>query len=147
MLRFSFFYGPDSSLTRDIVKAVQRGVAPVFGGRDGYMSSIWTDDASRAVFAALKVPAGVYNVTDNEPVRRGEALDLLAAALGVKSPRIPPRWVTRAAGSLGDTLGRSLRLSNAKFRNASGWTPQVASVRSGWKLLVSEMKSAGVLAA
>lgn len=147
VLRFSMFYGPDSSITKDIVKAVTKGVAPVFGGPDGYMSSLWTDDAATAVFSALKVPAGIYNITDNEPLRRGEALALLASALGTKTPRMPPRWVSMVAGSLGDTLGRSMRLSNAKFRNASGWMPSVPSVRQGWKVLVDEMRSEGVLRA
>jgi nucleoside-diphosphate-sugar epimerase len=147
VLRFSLFYGPDSSITKDIVKAVTKGVAPVFGGPDGYMSSLWTDDAASAVFRALKVPAGIYNVTDNEPLRRGEALALLASALGTKTPRMPPRWVSMVAGSIGDTLGRSMRLSNAKFRNASGWTPSVPSVRQGWHVLVDEMRSGGMLRA
>jgi len=147
VLRFSMFYGPDSSLTQDLVKAVKSGLAPVFGGPDAYLSSIWTDDAASAVFAALKAPAGVYNVTDDEPMRRGEAFELLASALDAKPPRIPPKWMTRVTGSLGETLGRSLRISNAKFRQASGWTPDVPSVRSGWKVLVREMKSAGLLPA
>lgn len=147
VLRFSMFYGPDSSLTQDLVKAVSKGVAPVLGGRRGYMSSLWTDDAASAVFAALKVPAGYYNVTDNEPLRRGEALELLAAALGARTPRMAPRWLSRVTGSVGDTLGRSLRLSNARFRQASGWAPKVPSVREGWKQLVGEMKSAGFLPA
>jgi nucleoside-diphosphate-sugar epimerase len=147
VLRFSFFYGPDSSLTQDFVRAVKKGIAPFFGGPDAYMSSIWTDDAAAAVFAALKVPPGVYNVTDDEPVRRGEAFELLASALDSRPPRMPPLWLTRVSGSIGDTLGRSLRLSNAKFRQASGWTPTVPSVRTGWKVLVSEMKSAGLMPA
>lgn len=147
VLRFSMFYGPDSSLTVDIVKAIRNGIAPVFGGPDGYMSSLWTDDAATAVFSALKVPAGVYNVTDNEPMRRGEALSLLASALGAKAPRMPPRWVTALSGSIGDTLGRSLRLSNAKFRQASGWTPTVPTVRMGWKVLIDEMRALGTLPA
>ena len=145
VLRFSFFYGPDSSLTHDMVKAVKGGLAPMFGSREAYMSSIWTDDAAAAVFAALKVPAGAYNVTDNEPLRRGEAFELLASALGAKVPRLPPRWVTTMAGSLGHTLGRSLRLSNAKFRQASGWIPKVPSLRDGWSVLIDEMRVAGHL--
>lgn len=147
VLRFSLFYGPDSSLTQDIVRAMKTGIAPFLGGPEAYMSSIWTDDAAAAVFAALKVPPGVYNVTDDEPMRRGEAFELLAAALDARRPRVPPRWLTMISGSLGDTLGRSLRLSNAKFRQASGWTPTVPSVRTGWKVLVSEMKSAGLMPA
>lgn len=147
VLRFSMFYGPDSSITQEMVKAMKGGIAPMFGDPDAYMSSIWTDDAASAVLAAFRVPAGVYNITDNEPMRRGEAFELLASALEAKRPRFPPRWVTSVAGSLGETLGRSLRISNAKFRQASGWAPAVAGVRSGWKVLLGEMKSQGLLPA
>jgi nucleoside-diphosphate-sugar epimerase len=147
VLRFSMFYGPDSSLTLDMINAVKKGIAPVFGGGDGFMSSIWTDDAAAAVFAALRVPAGVYNVTDNIPMRRREAFNLLAKALGVRAPRIPPLWVTKISGSVGDTLGRSHRLSNAKFRQSSGWIPRVPSLAEGWKRLVEELETgAGRLA-
>ncbi|MEO8576982.1 MAG: NAD(P)-dependent oxidoreductase [Gemmatimonadales bacterium] len=139
VLRFSMFYGPDSSLTLDIVNFVKKGLAPAFGGGDGYMSSVWTDDAAEAVFAALKVPAGIYNVTDDAPMRRREAFNLLANELGVRHPKIPPIWVTTMMGSLGDTLGRSHRLSNAKFRQASGWAPKVPSLREGWKVLASQL--------
>jgi hypothetical protein len=30
-------------------------------------------------------------------------------------------------------------LSNAKFRQASGWLPKVSSVREGWRLVVEEL--------
>jgi nucleoside-diphosphate-sugar epimerase len=140
-LRFSMFYGPDSSLTLDMLKSMRSGFAPAFGGGDAYMSSIYTDDAASAVFAALSVPAGVYNVTDDMPMRRREAFDLLAKAMGVRAPKIMPRWLTSAFGSIGDTLGRSHRISNARLRHASGWAPKVPSLREGWPLLLSEIKS------
>lgn len=138
-LRFSLFYGPDSALTLDIINFVKKGVAPFFGGGEGYMSSLWTDDAAAAVLAALKVPAGVYNVTDDKPVRRSEAITHLAAELGVKVPKMPPKWMTTVMGSVGEALGRSHRLSNAKFRQASGWVPTMPSVREGFKQLVKEL--------
>jgi hypothetical protein len=50
-----------------------------------------------------------------------------------------PSWVTRAAGSVGETLGRSHRISNAKFRHATRWVPHVPSLREGWKLLIKEI--------
>jgi nucleoside-diphosphate-sugar epimerase len=139
VLRFSMLYGPDSSLTLDTVKFVKRGLAPVFGGGNAYMSSLWTDDAAAAVFAALTVPAGTYNVTDDVPLRRREAFDLLAEELGVKPPRMLPSWATGLMGSVTQALGRSQKVSNARFRHAASWVPQVPSLREGWKLLVAEL--------
>jgi nucleoside-diphosphate-sugar epimerase len=139
VLRFSMLYGPDSSHIVDIVKFIRRGFSPALGGGDAYMSSLWTDDAACAVLAALNVPAGVYNVTDDVPMRRREAFELLAAELGVKSPRMLPRWASRMMGSVAETVSRSQRISNARFRQAAGWIPRVPSLREGWKLLVKEM--------
>ena len=142
VLRFSFFYDPGSAFTLDIIRLVRAGIAPVFGSAEGFMSSIWTDDAATAVVSALDVKAGTYNVTDDQPVRRREAFDALAAALGVKRPKPLPQLVTTLSGSVGDTLGRSLRLSNARFKSASGWKPHVRSVIQGWPLLVSKLEEA-----
>ena len=141
VLRFSMFYGPDSSHTMDMVSSVKRGLSPAFGAADAFMSSIWIDDVARAVCAALSVPAGTYNVTDDVPIRKQEAFNLLAEELGVKSPRMLPRWVSRMMGSVSETLGRSQRISNAKFRQASNWMPTIPSLREGWKQLVHEMRS------
>lgn len=113
----------------------------MFGSPDAFMSSLWTDDAATAVAEALDVPAGIYNVTDDQPVRRREAFDALAAALGVKPPKPLLQLITRLSGSLGDTLGRSLRLSNARLKSASRWRPQGRSVLEGWPLLVSELEA------
>jgi nucleoside-diphosphate-sugar epimerase len=144
VLRFSMFYGPDSSLTLDMLSSMKNGLAPAFGGGNAYMSSIYTDDAATAVLAALSVPAGVYNITDDVPMRRREAFDLLAKVMGVRAPRIMPGWLTKTFGSVGEALGRSHRISNARFKNASRWAPKVPSLREGWPQLLSELQpSAG----
>ena len=140
ILRFSMFYGSDP-LTLSMVDAVKRGVAPAFGAPDSYMSSIWIDDAASAVFSALSVPAGAYNITDDVPMLKREAFEVLAKELGVKPPRMLPRWAASMLGSVSETLGRSQRISNAKFRQAANWSPKVSSLREGWKLLVNEIRS------
>jgi nucleoside-diphosphate-sugar epimerase len=139
VLRFAFFYGPDSSLTRDIVKMTKKGIAPVMGRPEGYMSSIWLDDAASAVAAALRVPAGAYNISDDDPMRRRDAFNALASALGVKPPKMIPEWLTNLTGSVAQTLGRSQRLSNRKFREAAKWSPTVRSLREGWPLLLKQL--------
>lgn len=141
VLRFSFFYGSDSPHTLQMVNSVKHGLSPAVGSPDGFISSLWIDDAASAVFAALTVPAGVYNITDNVPMRRREAFDLLAAELGVKPPRMLPRWAGRAMGPVSQILGRSQRISNARFRQAANWVPKVPSLHEGWKLLLKEIGS------
>ena len=139
VLRFALFYGADGPFTRELIDTVRMGFAPMPGAPQSFVSSVSHDDAASAVVAALRVGAGVYNVTDDEPLRRREFFDSLAAALGVKPPVIPPKWVGRLAGSLGKMLTRSLRISNRKLRGESVWRPKYASAREGWRAVVGEL--------
>jgi nucleoside-diphosphate-sugar epimerase len=132
-LRFAFFYGPDSPALQDMARFVRRGWSPVFGAPGAYFPSLSHDDAAAAVIAALDLPAGIYNVADDEPLPRREYLASLAGALGVRSPGLPPGWVEKLAGSLAETLARSLRISNRKLKAESGWAPKYPSVRQGWQ--------------
>jgi nucleoside-diphosphate-sugar epimerase len=140
-LRFAGFYGPDAVQMRSYVDALRKGWAPLPGGPERYISSIAHDDAATAVAATLAAPAGVYNVGDDEPVTRAEFFGSLAEALGVKPPRLLPDWATPLFGSLGRTLSRSLRMSNRKLREATGWAPKYPSVREGWPATLAEMNS------
>jgi nucleoside-diphosphate-sugar epimerase len=118
---------------------VRRGWAPAFGSPEAYISSVSHDDAAAAVLAALGVPAGTYNVSDDSPLRRREFADALAAAVGVPAPRFFPGWVAKLAGSLGETLTRSQRMRNTKLRDASTWVPRYPSVVEGWRATVAAL--------
>ena len=83
------------------------------------------DDAATAGAAALDLPAGIYNVVDDEPVTHREFFDSLAATLDVASPRLPPSWITPLLGSLGEMAARSERISNRKLRGAMRLAPEV----------------------
>lgn len=132
VLRFAAFYGPDSYPLRDMLQAVRRGFAPLPGAPASFVSSIAHDDAATAVVAALNLPAGVYNVADNEPVRRSQYIAILAQCVGARPPRPMPGWMTALMGSTAKLLGRSQRISNQKLRNsAPGWIPEYPSVREG----------------
>jgi nucleoside-diphosphate-sugar epimerase len=142
-LRFAFFYGPDSATTLATVRSVRRGWAPVFGAPGAFFSSLAHDDAAAAVLAALELPAGIYNVTDDEPLERREYADSLARSLGVSSPRLAPRWTVKLLGSLGETLARSQRISNRKLKAASDWVPKYPSMREGWRAVLDAIEAGG----
>ena len=83
--------------------------------------------------AALAVPTGIYNVTDDEPLTRGDYLAAFGAAFGIKAPKpTPGRLVKLLGGPSAEGLLASQRVSNRKFRDASGWAPAYRDARVGW---------------
>jgi len=132
VLRFAYFYGPIDRFTREMFEYVARGWLPLLGSPDAYFSTCHHDDAATAVVTALNLASGIYNVADNEPMTHRQFAETLAAIAGVPLPKTPPQWLVRVTGNLGETMARSLRISNAKLRQAGNWSPQRASAREGW---------------
>ena len=132
-LRNGSFYGPDAASTEDQLRLARRGVAPLIGADDGYQAMIWVDDAASAVVAALeRAPSGVYDIVDDEPLRRGELTVVFARAVGRRRLLRPPLWLARLLGGEAMmTLARSQRVSNRRFKAATGWVPGVPNARIG----------------
>jgi nucleoside-diphosphate-sugar epimerase len=77
----------------------------------------------------MDAPAGVYNVSDDYPVTARQDIETLAAAVGAKPPRQVPWWLARAvAGPSAGLLSVSQRVSNERFKIATGWSPRYPSV-------------------
>jgi len=140
VLRFAQFYGAATHHSSAMVTMARRfGLAPMVGALDGYVSSIHADDIGAAVAAALGAPPGVYNVGDDEPLRRRELAAVFAAALGKKRLRTPGRLLAKLGGATSEAVSRSHRLSNAAFRAATGWAPTIPSARDGWPRIIREL--------
>ncbi|HEX5614017.1 MAG TPA: NAD(P)H-binding protein [Acidimicrobiia bacterium] len=132
-LRFGMFAGPTARSTDELLGMARRGVAPVVGRPDAYLSSIHTDDAGSAVASALAAPAGTYNVVDDEPLTRRDYADAFARAFGLRRPRfLPGPMVRLATGPAGAVLGRSQRVSNRRFRERTGWAPHHRNAWEAW---------------
>jgi nucleoside-diphosphate-sugar epimerase len=132
VLRFGLFYGPGAAHSEQMFAQVRRHVGMVLGPPDGYLSSIHLTDAATAVTAALHTSAGTFNVVDDEPLTKRDYADALAHAA---STALWLRGPGRGALVFGDrltSLTRSLRVSNARFRAATGWAPRYRSAREGW---------------
>ena len=95
VLRFGGFYGPDAPSTLDTIRMAQLRRLPQFGSGVNFFSSIYTVDAGRAVAAALQVPAGIYNVTDDEPIRFYEYIEAVARAARARKPLHLPGFIGR----------------------------------------------------
>ncbi|HUP88912.1 MAG TPA: NAD(P)-dependent oxidoreductase [Longimicrobiales bacterium] len=121
VLRFALFYGPHDSATEQLLESVRKGRFMMFGDPNNYFTYVHHDDAASAVVAALTADGGIYNVAENEPLRRRDLAEGLARTLGVEPPKFLPRFASKLAGSVGETLSREQRISNAKLRT-TGWT-------------------------
>jgi nucleoside-diphosphate-sugar epimerase len=137
VLRFAYFYGQDSDFTQDMIRYTRKGWAATTGKPEAFISSVSHADAAAAVVAAMAIPPGTYNVCDDEPVTHREFYRSLAEALHVPPPRFPPAWTKWLLGSVGETLARSQRISNARLRATGAWAPRYRSVREGWAAVVS----------
>ena len=136
VLRFGWFYGPGSSQTREMLALARRRVGVVYGRPNGYFSPIHLADAADAVVAALAAPAGVYNVVDDEPVTARAYADAIGAAVGRRAWLRGPGRLAALPGRNMAAVTRSLRVSNRKFKDATGWTPAHPDVRTGWAATV-----------
>ena len=117
VLRFGLFMGPDSGSTLAALEAARGGASIAVGPPGAYRPTLWLDDAAAAIAAALRVPAGTYNVADADPPTNAEIDAALAAAVGVRAlrPRAPQDG----------PLARSQRVSSRRLREASGWAPRM----------------------
>ncbi|WP_280423207.1 NAD-dependent epimerase/dehydratase family protein [Nocardia carnea] len=132
VLRFGLFYGPESIHSREFLAMARRGIAPMFGRGDSFVSSLHLADAGEAVAAALTVPAGVYNVVDDHPITKYQYAEAIAHAAGRTHYLRAPGRLAMLLGARTTSLTRSLRVSNARFRETTRWAPLFPSATDGW---------------
>ncbi len=129
VLRFGQFVAPESHHTQAMLNSARRGLSLEPGKPEDWFPSIEAGDAASAVVAALSAPSGTYDVVDDEPVTRAGARAALAAAVGRRH-----LWAMRGARKVVGPLADSQRVSNARFKAVTSWSPRVRSVREGWPL-------------
>lgn len=137
VLRFGQFYAPEASHSQSALKAAKRGWALIPGAPGNYLPSIAADDAAAAVVAAVDAPPGVYNIVDSDPVTRGEWGQIMAGAVGRRRLHPMPRLASKMAARRAPNMVSSQRVSNRRFRESTGWTPQYPSMREGVALLTA----------
>jgi UDP-glucose 4-epimerase len=124
VLRFGLFMGPDSGFTLAALEAARGGDSTAAGPPGAYRPMLWLEDAAAAVAAALRAPAGTYNVADADPPTNAEIDAALAAAVGVEAlrPQTPQDG----------PLARSQRVSSRRLRDATGWAPRMRAGTEIW---------------
>ncbi len=140
VLRFATFYSHDSSYSQAFQAAIRAGQSPFMGDSEGYTSMVHAEDAATAVVSALGAPAGIYNVAEDEPMRRRELANTIAEIEGVALPALPEAMDGQVPG-LVEALMRSQRISNKHFKETTGWAPLYHNISKGWRQLLTTLQS------
>jgi nucleoside-diphosphate-sugar epimerase len=132
-LRLGWLYGSDLPSTEEQLQLARRGVTMFGSAPDAFAPTLWIGDAASALIAALeRAPSGLYDVVDDEPLRQRELKTTLAASAGRRKSLSLPTWLLRImAGPAAEAFTRSLRISNRRFREATGWAPEVRNAVEG----------------
>ena len=141
VLRFGGLYGADHTML-EMLNIMRKGISPLPGDPQAFFTSLSQDDAASAVLAALEVPAGIYNVVDDVPMRRGEWVRSLSAAARIPTPKQIPAWMAALGGSLMRLISRSQRISNRRFRAVARWTPRYPTASDAWPDIVESLPMA-----
>jgi nucleoside-diphosphate-sugar epimerase len=143
ILRLAGLYGPGRHHLLDALRAGEK----TFPG-DGahWVNLLHRDDAVRAMRACGAAPpalrGGLYNVADDEPVRKSELVAWLAGKLGQDAAALSFDAATRARSphrrnAAGKVPHR--RVSNTRLKNTFGWTPLYPSYRDGYDEIMGQM--------
>ena len=129
VLRYGFYYGPGTWYDPDgaLAPMIHKRRYPLIGNAEGRSSFVHIDDAVDATVRALdRGASGVYNVTDDEPLRQDVWLPEVARLLGAKPPRHVPAWLARRlAGDMVVHYSTTLPgNANDRARAAFDWHPR-----------------------
>lgn len=139
ILRFGWFYGPGAKHSEEFLELARKwGLGVMMGRSTTYVSSINVLDGGCAVAAALAVAGGIYNIVDDQPLTKREFADAIASAAGRKHYVRAPGRIAELLGDSTTSLTRSLRVSNTKFKAATGWSPRFVSAREGLSEMVQD---------
>jgi nucleoside-diphosphate-sugar epimerase len=126
VLRLGGIYGPGRLLRR---KTIETG-EPIVGDPDKWLNLIHVDDAAAAALAAQErgKPGCIYNICDDQPVRRRDFYEELARRLGAPTPQFVPPPPDQP---LPPHESANRRIRNRRMRDELGVTLRYASYIDG----------------
>ncbi len=141
VLRFAAFYAADPSQSLEMAKRARRRRLALIGPSRNWFSSVHLDDPVQATVGALRAPAGIYNVGDDNPVQLATFMTSMARAAGGRGlPKLPSIAGAPALGVTWRYLRRSQRVSSARMQHSTGWRPTIHKAREGWIRVAREWK-------
>jgi len=123
ILRPRAIFGPwDQALLPRLLRLMQYGRVPLLRGGRALLDMTYVDNVVDAIVLALAGPAGVYNVSNGEPITAADLFERIARSFGLPLRAAHrPYWLADGAA----------RLLEFGARLAPGWEPPVTRYSLG----------------
>lgn len=144
ILRYGWFYGPNSAQIKDMADNLVSGDMPIVGGgllgrKDATVSCIHVEDAASALVTAVESDAtGLWHVVDEEPVTVASLLEAFASELDADDPSRIPGWLARFFIGKDNVrfFTNSMPTTNQSFKREFDWEPTYPTYREGVEAVV-----------
>ena len=122
-------------LGRSALDRVRSGQANRIALDGQVFSRVHVEDIAAGVIAGFTGPAGIYNLTDDEPTSQNTVIEEAARLLGVAPP--PLRTLEEAALSpiALAFYAENRRVANGRAKRLLGWRPRYPTYREGLRAL------------
>jgi nucleoside-diphosphate-sugar epimerase len=144
ILRFGAIYGPDNPGTRALLGLLRKRRMPLIKGAAGLTPFLHTEDAARAIAAAIEQArsGAIYNIADDTRGSFNEFLRTAAQAIGAPTPPAFPRWLVGLLAPAGVATATSkLPISNELAKRELGWKPGFPDYHEGLRQVARELQT------
>ena len=122
VIRPALVYGPRCIVRNIIFKFVQKRLFPLFGDGEAKMEFCYVENLVSALISAMrpKYNGEIFNITDGNPYKISEVLNVIADNLKVNRPSINlPVWLGKFIGLTTEVFFKMLGKSPPFFKNGS----------------------------
>ena len=127
VFRLPGIYGPG----RSIVNRIAEGRAHRIALPDQVFSRIHIDDIAGGIIASFRGPAGIYNLSDDEPCHQNMLVEWGCAMLGAPLPPLQSLDDAGLSPAARAFYAENRRVANGKARRLLNWTPRYPTFREG----------------
>ncbi len=129
VFRLPGIYGPG----RSALDRVREGKAHRIDLPGQVFSRVHVQDIAGGVAAAIaaQVPAGAYNLADDQPASQNAVIEHACHLMGLEPPPLQSLQEAALSPAARAFYGENRRVANGKLKRLAGWRPRYPSYREG----------------
>lgn len=131
VFRLPGIYGPG----RSALDRVRSGQANRIALEGQVFSRVHVEDIAAGVIAGFTGPAGIYNLSDDEPTSQNTVIEEAARLLGVPPPLLRTLEEAALSPMALAFYAENRRVANGRAKRLLGWRPRYPTYREGLRAL------------